>query len=69
MSERNIKGTWNKHARRVSKTFSPMIGIVYKSQDYIGLLTSIQSDVATLRLKNNTLVQVQIKTLKAQTNE
>lgn len=69
MSERNIKGTWNKHARRVPKTFSPMIGIVYKSQDYIGLLTSIQSDVATLRLKNNTLVQVQIKTLKAQTNE
>ena len=69
MSERNIKGTWTGRGKNVPKTFPPMIGIVYKSQDYIGLLTSIQSDVATLRLKNNTLVQVQIKTLKAQTNE
>ena len=67
MSE--IYNTWKGKEKKVSKTFSPMIGMIYQSSNYIGALVAIENDVATLQLKNKSLIKVQVQTLKSKTDE
>jgi len=62
MSE--LYNTWKGKGRKVSKTSPPMIGMVYQSNNYIGALVAIEDDVATLQLKNKSLIKVQVQTLK-----
>jgi len=72
MSERDLRGTW-KPGRKVDKTFSPLIGAVYEGQDkffgkrVIGVLIEMfdQNDEAILKTKENKLVSVDKKSLKA----
>ena len=67
MSE--IYNTWKGKEKKVSKTFSPMIGMIYQSSNYIGALVAIENDVATLQLKNKSLIKVQVQTLKSKTDD
>lgn len=77
MGERSIYNTWKGKERKVSKTFSPMIGIVYEGVEkffgktVIGVLVALHqdNDEAVLKTKDNKLVSVQIKSLKAKINE
>jgi hypothetical protein len=70
MSE--LYNKWKGKGRKVSKTLSPMIGIVYQGvdkffgRDVVGVLVSIHNDndEAVLRNKENKLVSVDIKSLK-----
>jgi len=72
MSERDIKGTWKIKERKVAKTFSPTIGMIYEGTDkffgktVIGVLVEMfdQNDEAILRTKENKLTSVDIKSLK-----
>ena len=76
MAERNFKGTWKGKGRKVSKTSSPMIGMVYKGIDkffgkeVIGVLLELypENDEAVLRTIGNKLISVDIKSLKIQLN-
>lgn len=43
--------------------------MVYQSNNYIGALVAIEDDVATLQLKNKSLIKVQVQTLKSKTDE
>ena len=71
--ERNIKGTWKGKGRKVSKPFSPMIGVVYKGvgkscgREEIGVLIEMfdQNNEAILRTKENKLISVDKRSLKA----
>ena len=65
----DIYNTWKGKEKKVSKTFSPMIGMIYQSNNYIGALVAIEDDVATLQLKNKSLIKVQVQTLKIKINE
>jgi hypothetical protein len=67
MSE--LYNTWKGKEKKVSKTFSPMIGMIYQSQNNIGALVAIEDDVATLQLKNKSLIKVQVQTLKIKIDE
>ncbi|CAB4125287.1 hypothetical protein UFOVP54_101 [uncultured Caudovirales phage] len=69
MSERSIHSTWKGRGKKVSKTFSPMIGMIYQSNNYLGVLVAIEDDVATLQLKNKSLIKVQVQTLKIKIDE
>lgn len=69
MSERSIYNTWKGKEKKVSKTFSPMIGVIYQSSNYLGVLVAIENDVATLQTKNKSLIKVQVQTLKIKINE
>ena len=69
MSDIYIKGKWKGGGKKVSKTSSPMIGMIYQSNNYIGVLVAIEDDVATLQLKNKSLIKVQVQTLKIKINE
>ena len=69
MSERSIHSTWKGRGRIVSKVRSPMIGMIYQSNNYLGVLTLIQDQVATLQLKNKSLIEVQVQTLKIKIDE
>jgi hypothetical protein len=70
--DRNIAGIWKGKGRRVSKTFSPMIGMVYEGQDkffgktVLGILVEMfnQNDEAILRTKDNKLTSVDKNSLK-----
>jgi len=68
MSERNIKGTWKAKERKVSKTFFPMIGIVYKAlykdKEVIGVLEQVGGIEAFIRTKENKLLSVDKNSLK-----
>ena len=72
MSERDIKGTWKIKERKVAKTFSPTIGMIYEGQDkffgktVIGVLTEIfdQNDEAVLRARGGVLISVDKNSLK-----
>jgi hypothetical protein len=72
MAERDLRGTW-KPGRKVDKTFSPLIGMVYEGTDkffggkVVGVLIQMfdQNDEAILRTKDNKLTSVDIKSLKA----
>ena len=72
MAERDIKGTWKIKERKVAKTFSPTIGMIYEGQDkffgktVIGVLTEIfdQNDEAVLRARGGVLISVDKNSLK-----
>ena len=77
MSEQSIKGKWKVKGRKVDKTSSPMIGMVYEGRDkffgkrVIGVLIEMfdQNDEAVLRTKDNKLTSVDIKSLKIKIDE
>ena len=66
---RELYNTWKGKEKKVSKTFSPMIGMIYQSSNYLGALVAIEDDVATLQLKNKSLIKVQVQTLKIKIDE
>ena len=65
----DIYNTWKGKEKKVYKTFSPMIGMIYQSSNYLGALVAIEDDVATLQLKNKSLIKVQVQTLKIKIDE
>ena len=77
MSERDIKGTWKIKERKVAKTFSPTIGMVYQGVDkffgktVVGILVEMfdQNDEAILRTKENKLTSVDKNSLKIVVSE
>ena len=77
MSERSIYNTWKGKEKKVSKTFSPMIGMVYEGVEkffgktVVGVLAELHkdNDEAVLKTRENKLVSVQIKSLKSKTDE
>ena len=72
MAERDLRGTWKGRERKVKKTSSPLIGMVYEGVDkffggqVVGVLIQLhqENDEAVLQMKGNSLVSVDIKTLK-----
>lgn len=72
MSDRNIYNTWKLKGKKVSKTFSPMIGMIYEGADkffgntVLGVLTEIfeDNDEAVLKARGGVLVSVDLKSLK-----
>jgi hypothetical protein len=72
MAERDIKGTWKIKERKVAKTFSPTIGMIYEGQDkffgktVIGILVEMfdQNDEAVLRARGGVLISVDKNSLK-----
>ena len=72
MAERDIKGTWKVKERKVAKTFSPTIGMIYEGQDkffgktVIGVLVEMfdQNDEAVLRARGGVLISVDKNSLK-----
>jgi hypothetical protein len=73
MAERDIKGTWKIKERKVAKTFSPIIGMVYEGRNkffggtVVGILIQMfeENDEAVIQTKGNNLVCVDLKSLKA----
>ena len=74
MSEMYIKGKWKiKAPKKIPKSSTPMVGMVYEGLDkffgrkIIGLLVQmhIENDEAVLRTKDNKLVSVDKRSLKA----
>jgi len=72
MSERDLRGTWNKKPKKVTKSSSFMIGMVYEGVDkffgvkVIGILTEIfeDNDEAVLKVRGGVLMSVDKKSLK-----
>ena len=72
MSERDLRGTWTPGRKKVNKTFSPIIGMVYEGVNkyfggqVVGILIQLhqENDEAVLQMKGNSLVCVDIKSLK-----
>jgi len=65
--------SWKGKEKKVAKIFSPMIGMVYEGQDkffgkrVVGMLVEMfdQNDEAVLRTKDQKIISVDIKSLKA----
>jgi hypothetical protein len=65
--------SWKGKEKKVAKIFSPMIGMVYEGQDkffgktVVGVLVEMfdQNDEAVLRTKDQKVISVDIKSLKA----
>lgn len=64
----DIYNTWKGRSRKVIKKLSLVTGMVYQSDNYIGILLEVQDDISTLQLANKTLVQVQTNSLTIQIN-
>lgn len=72
MAERELRGSWKGKARGVTKSSSPMIGMVYEGQDkffgktVVGVLMNIytDNDEAVVRTKQGVFASVDIKSLK-----
>ena len=68
MAERSLKGTWKGKGGKVSKTSSPMIGIVYsalfKGKEVLGVLERIGGIEAHIRTKENKLLLVDKNSLR-----
>ena len=64
----DIYNTWKGGSRKVIKKLSPVTGMVYRSNNYIGILLEVQDDISTLQLADKTLVQVQTNSLTIQIN-
>jgi len=72
MAERDLRGTWKGREKKVKKTFSPMIGMVYEGVDkffgkkVVGVLVEVhqENDEAVLRTKDQSFVSVDKKSLK-----
>jgi hypothetical protein len=77
MSERDLRGTWKVRERKVKKTFSPLIGMVYEGTNkyfggqVVGVLIQLhqENDEAVLRTKDQKVVSVDIKSLKIKVDE
>jgi len=77
MAERDLRGTWKGREKKVKKTFSPMIGMVYEGTNKffgnveVGVLIQLhqENDEAVLQMKGNSLVSVDIKSLKIKIDE
>ena len=75
MSE--LYNTWKGKERKVAKTFSPMIGAVYKGTDkffggtVVGILIQMfeENDEAVLQTKGNNLYSVDKNSLKIVVSE
>ena len=64
----DIYNTWKGGSRKVIKKLSLVTGMVYQSDNYIGILLEVQDDISTLQLADKTLVQVQTNSLTIQIN-
>jgi hypothetical protein len=72
MAERDLRGTWKKKPKKVRKSPSFMIGMIYEGVNkffgtkVVGVLVEIfdDNDEAVLRTKENKLVSVDKKSLK-----
>jgi hypothetical protein len=68
MAERDLRGTWKGREKKVKKTFSPLIGMVYKAEHsgvpVFGVLVELNEESAVLQTKENKLVCVDKKSLK-----
>ena len=64
----DIYNTWKGRSRKATKKLSPVTGMVYQSDNYIGILLEVQDDISTLQLEDKTLVQVQTNSLTIQIN-
>ena len=72
MSERDLRGTWNKKPKKVTKSSSFMIGMIYEGVDkffgkrVVGILTEIfeDNDEAVLKVRGGVLMSVDKKSLK-----
>jgi hypothetical protein len=72
MADRELRGSWKGKARGVTKSSSPMIGMVYEGQDkffgkmVLGILVEMfdQNDEAVLRCRGGVLVSVDKTSLK-----
>jgi hypothetical protein len=77
MSDRDLRGTWKVKGEKVKKNFSPLIGMVYEGIDkffggqVVGVLIQLhqENDEAVLQMKGNSLVSVDIKSLKIKVDE
>jgi len=72
MSERDLRGTWKGREKKVRKTFSPMLGMVYEGTDkffggtVVGVLVNVytDNDEAVLRTKQGVFTSVDKQSLK-----
>ena len=72
MKERDLRGTW-KPGKKVKQTFSPVLGVIYEGVDkffgnkVVGMLVELhqENDEAVLQTKDQKLVSVDKKSLKA----
>ena len=64
----DIYNTWKGRSRKVITKLSLVTGMVYQSENYIGILLEVQDDISTLQLADKTLVQVQTNSLTIQIN-
>jgi len=71
MSEMYIKGRWKGKEKKAFNAFSPMIGMIFKSSEnnVVGMLISINSNIAVLLTKEQKKVEVQVQSLKIIINE
>ena len=69
MSERNIKGTWRWIKTSPSIPKHPMIGMIYRSGNKVGVLVSSNDNESQLQLQDKSIVTVQTKSLKLIINE
>ena len=77
MSERDLRGTWKKKPKKVAKSSSFMIGMIYEGVDkffgrkVIGVLIEIfeENDEVVLKTKQNKLTSVDKKSLKIVVSE
>lgn len=77
MAERDLRGTWKKKPKKVAKSSPIMIGMIYEGVDkffgkkVLGMLveTFYHNDEAVLKTRENKLVSVDKKSLKAVVNE
>jgi len=72
MAERDLRGTWKKKPKKVNKSPSFMIGMIYEGVDkffgkrVVGILTEIfeDNDEAVLKVRGGVLMSVDKKSLK-----
>ena len=72
MAERDLRGTWKGRERKVNKTSSPLIGMVYEGVDkffggqVVGVLIQLhqENDEAVLRTKQGVFTSVDKQSLK-----
>ena len=72
MAERDLRGTWKGREKKVKKTFSPLIGMVYEGTNkyfggqVVGVLMNVytDNDEAVLRTKQGVFTSVDKNTLK-----
>jgi len=60
----NIYNVWKGKEKLTSKSFSPMIGMVYKSNKIVGVLIEIEEDTSVLQTRVKNKVKVKTTTLK-----